>query len=384
MTRLLHLSTIVAYVLVGMVAAAVPGGSARLMTAEAQQAVKSRTVTILVGGGHDTIVLDSYFPRIVRVRAGDTVAWKFNGDENHHLHTVTFAGGPFSGPKLAVAGGIPSDAIPDFWIPVPGGQPDERMWNPTEAWPSRKSGAPVEKYDGSTYANSGHMRMNPLVPGMPASREFSLAFTKPGVYRYACALHPHMRGTIDVTPAGVKDIPSQAEIDQQAKAEIAHLTALIDKGQELAKSVRSEPGPNDTTFWFVRAGVFDRSAEMGGILFDLAPKELTVKTGDTVIWQAVDPHTITFLPAPPPPVLFDVRPRSDGPPFIVRNEKVWQPSKPAPVYDAAQYFNSGTIGIITPQGTSWALTFDKPGVYEYLCALHHPMGMKGTITVVAR
>ena len=133
----------------------------------------------------------------------------YTADENHHLHTVTLAGGHFPGPKLAVAGGTPSDAIPDFWIPVPGGQPDERMWNPTEAWPTRKSGASVEKYDGSKYANSGHMRMNPLVPGMPASREFSLTFTKPGVYRYACALHPHMRGTIDVAP-----VPAATQLRQ--------------------------------------------------------------------------------------------------------------------------------------------------------------------------
>ena len=384
MIRLRHVSTIVALVLAGIVLATVRGGSDRIMTAEAQQAVKPRTVTVLVGGGHDTVVLDSYFPRTLRVRAGDTVAWKFNGDENHHLHTVTFAGGPFPGPKLAVAGGTPSDAIPDFWIPVPGGQPDERMWNPTEAWPTRNSGTSVEKYDGSKYANSGHMRMNPLVPGMPASREFSLTFTKPGVYRYACALHAHMRGTIDVAPAGAKDVPSQAEIDQQAKTEIAHLTALIDKGQELAKNVRSEPGPNGTAFWYVRAGVFDRSAELGGILFDFAPKELTVKTGDTVIWQAVDTHTITFNPTPPAPVLFTVKPQPDGPPWLVRNPQVWRPAKPASVYDSTQYFNSAPIGIITPLGTSWALTFDKPGVYEYLCALHHPMGMKGTITVVGR
>jgi plastocyanin len=384
MKRLMHLSPIFLFLLLGIVLVTPPGGSDRTTIAEAQQAIAPRTVTVLVAGGHDTVVLDSYFPRTLRVRAGDTVVWKFNGDENHHLHTVTFSGGSFSGPKLAVAGGAPGDALPDFWVPVPGGQPDERMWNPAEAWPTRRSGASVEKYDGTTYANSGHMRMHPLAPGMPASREFSLTFAKPGVYRYACALHPHMHGVIEVAPASAKDVPSQSEIDRQAKAESDHLLALIEKGRDLAKNVRSEPGPNGTTFWFVRAGVFDRSAEMGGILFEFAPKDLTVKTGDTVIWQAVDPHTITFIPMPPAPVLFTVKPQPDGPPFLVRNPQVWRPAKPASDYDPAQYFNSAPIGITTPMGTSWALTFDKPGVYEYICALHHPMGMKGTITVVAR
>ena len=384
MMRLRHVSTIVAFVLAGIVVAVVPGGSDRIMTAEAQQAVGPRTVTVLVGGGHDTVVLDSYFPRTLRVRAGDRVVWKFNGDENHHAHTVTFSGGAFPGPTLAVAGGVPGEALPDFWVPVPESQPKQFMFNPAQAWPTRQSGAPVEKYDGTTFVHSGHMRMNPLVPGMPAAREFSVTFSKPGTYRYACQFHPHMHGTIEVASAGAKDVPRQTEIDQQAKAEGDHLLAQIGKGKELAKNVRSQPGPNDTTFSFVRAGVFDRSGEMGGILFDFAPKDLTVKAGDTVIWQAVDTHTITFIPTPPAPVLFDVRPQPNGPPFVVRNEKVWQPAKPASIYDPPQYFNSGTIGITTAQGTSWALTFEKPGVYEYICALHHPMGMKGTITVVSR
>ena len=43
MTRLRHVSTIVALGLAGIVLATVRGGSDRIMTAEAQQAVKSRT-----------------------------------------------------------------------------------------------------------------------------------------------------------------------------------------------------------------------------------------------------------------------------------------------------------------------------------------------------
>ena len=386
MKRLSYLSIV--FLLLGMVLAALPGGSERVKIAEAQQTPASgsgpRTVTVLVGGGQDVIVLDNFFPQTLRVRVGDTVVWKFNGDANHHFHTVTFSGGPFPGPKLAVVGGGPSEVIPGRWVPVPGGKPGELMRNPVEAWPTRQSGAPVEKYDGTTYINSGHMRMHPRLPGMPASKEFSATFTKPGVYRYVCALHPHMQGMIEVVSADAADVPSQAEIDRQAKAEADHLLALIEKARALGKTIRSEPGPNGTTFWFVRAGAFDVSAEMRGILFDFLPKNLTVKAGDTVIWQAVDPHTITFNPTPPAPEPFIVRARPDGPPLLVMNQKVFQPSKPVPVYDPPQYFNSGALGIITAVGTNWALTFDKPGVYEYICAFHEPMGMKGTITVVAR
>jgi plastocyanin len=371
--------------LLGMIAAALPGGSGPVRIAEAHKAsVAPRTVTVLVGGGQDTIVLDNFFPKTLRVRVGDTVVWKFNGDENHHFHTVTFPGGPFAGPKAAVSGGGPGEAIPGRWVPVPGGQPGELMRNPVEAWPTVKPGGPAETYDGTTYVNSGHMRKRPRVPGMPASQAFSLTFTRPGIYRYVCAAHPHMQGTIEVVPADVADVPSQAEIDKQAKAEADHLLALVEKAKRLGKTIRSEPGPNGTMFWFVRAGGFDTSGEMRGLHFDFLPKDLTVKAGDTVIWEAVDVHTITFNPTPPVPDPFIVRPQPDGPPLLLQNPKVFQPSKPAQVYDPTQYFNSSLLGMIVPRGTSWALTFDKPGVYEYICALHHEAGMKGTITVVPR
>jgi len=387
MRRLSHSS--IMFVLLGMALATLLGGSEPVKLAEAQQAAATglapRTVTVLVGGGQDTIILDNFFPRTLRVRVGDTVRWKFNGDATHHFHTVTFSGGPFPGPKLAVSGGGPDEVIPGRWVPVPGGQPGELMRNPAEAWPTRQPGAPVETYHGTMYVNSGHMRMSPpRVAGMPASQTFSLTFTKPGMYRYDCAVHPHMHGTIEVVPTDAADVPSQAAIDKQAKAEADHLLALIEKAKGLGKTIRSQPGPNGTSFWFVRAGAFDVSGEMRGQLFDFMPKNLTVKAGDTVIWAAVEPHTITFNPTPPAPEPFIVRPRPDGPPYLVQNPKVHQPFKPAQVYEPTQYFNSAALGMTTARGTSWALTFDKPGVYEYICAFHEPMGMKGAITVVPR
>jgi plastocyanin len=148
--------------------------------------------------------------------------------------------------------------------------------------------------------------------------------------------------------------------------------------------VRSQPGPNGSTLWFVQAGGYERaSGEHLGQSFDFLPKNLTIKAGDTVIWEAVDPHTTTFIPAPPPPEPLIVQPQADAYPLLIQNPKVHRPAKPAAVYDPAQHFNSASIGN-TRNGTSWALTFDQPGVYEYICALHHEMGMKGTIVVQPR
>ncbi len=344
-----------------------------------------RTLTVLVSGGQDTTVFDTFFPLTLRVRVGDTVTWKFDAHPVH-FHTVTFAGGSFPGPKDPTAGGGPGEVLPGRWVPVPGGAPGELMRNPVFAAPTRRAGAPVETYDGATYVNSGELSTRPRLPSLPKNETFSVTFTKPGTYRYFCAIHrPQMVGVVEVVPATATDVPDQAAIDAQAKAEMTHLLAMIERAKEQAKAVRRLPGPNGTTLWFVRAGGYELpSGELRGLTFEFLPKNLTIKTGDMVIWESVDGHTVTFIPSPPAPKPFLAKPQADAYPLLIRNPQVFRPAKPQAVYDPAQHFNSSPIGITAPAGTSWALTFDKPGVYEYICAFHEEMGMKGTITVVER
>jgi plastocyanin len=65
-----------------------------------------------------------------------------------------------------------------------------------------------------------------------------------------------------------------------------------------------------------------------------------------------------------------------------------RPSRPAPAYDSARLFNSGLIGehpnVALRLPKTWALTFDTPGEFAYLCVLHDPMGMEGKIIVPPR
>ena len=90
MKRLGYLSLV--FLLLGWLPAALPSRVSPVRIVEAQQAsVGSRTVTVLVGGGQDTIVLDGFFPQQLRIRVGDTVTWKFNGVPTHR-HTVTITG----------------------------------------------------------------------------------------------------------------------------------------------------------------------------------------------------------------------------------------------------------------------------------------------------
>ena len=129
------------------------------------------------------------------------------------------------------------------------------MDNPVFVAPTRRPGAPVETHDGATFVNSGEMSTRPRLADMPKNETFSVTFTQLGTYRYYCLVHrPHMVGTIEVVPVTATDVPNQAAIDAQAKAEMEHLLALTERAKEQTKTVRSQPGPNGTTLWFVRAG----------------------------------------------------------------------------------------------------------------------------------
>ena len=93
------------------------------------------------------------------------------------------------------------------------------------------------------------------------------------------------------------------------------------------------------------------------------PQALEVRVGDTVTWHNADvetPHTITFGPIQGP------APEPWGDP--VR-------------YDGSSSLSSGYIGKAWPLGETYSVTFAAPGQYPYVCILHTPALMVGSITV---
>jgi plastocyanin len=62
--------------------------------------------------------------------------------------------------------------------------------------PEPKEGEPM-RVDGGTYNGTGFFSSG-LISGDPYA-EYSLRFSKPGRYRFACLLHPPMVGTLVVT-----------------------------------------------------------------------------------------------------------------------------------------------------------------------------------------
>jgi len=325
-----------------------------------------RSLTVLVGVGQDTASGSAFFPQSIHVRAGDMVTWRLNSDEPH---------------AMAFLSGQPYPPIP---VPVPGGGPGEAMFNPQIAFPSRLPGAPVETYSGTGFRGSGVLDKR-APPGAPLNDAFSLTFDTPGMYPYVSLFSRQiMQGLVIVEPAIATGLPSQADVDAQAQAEMAHMLARVDAARAQAQSVRREPGPNNTSILHVRAGARDEVEELGAEVLDFFPKDLTVRAGDTVVWGSTFFHTATFVPTPPIPDLFIERHQDAGPPMLLLNPLAFAPAKPAAVFDPAQHFNSGLIGPFGGGSFTWALTFERPGTFEYVCVFHHEFGMKGTVTVQAR
>jgi plastocyanin len=325
------------------------------------------TWTVLVGGEAEIEKQDMgpagawqfmrFYPDNITINAGDTIVFKLNSAE---VHTVTF---PKSG-----------DRPPDLIIPE-GGTSQRMLFNPLAVLPQ---GAAV--YTGTALAGSGQLGGGPQFP-----TEYKLSFGKTGTYDYNCAFHPMMKGKVNVQQAGSAYPKTQAQVEAEAKAQLAADTAAGKTADAAAKTVLpSLPGPNGTTIHQVKVGYDDPSGNLSWMRF--SPTDLTVHVGDTVEWIQLDPmapHTITFTSGGKDPDFVLVEPQKSGPPKLVANPEVFGPVG-GTTYSGKGYFNSGALWgtkEATPGPRKYSLTFDTPGTYEFLCALHDPMGMYGHITV---
>jgi plastocyanin len=383
MKQLGYLSIVL--LLLELLPATLPEGSAPVTIAEAQQAQTApRTVSVQAGAGQDTVEILAFLPEKVRIRVGDTVTWQFEGD----IHTVTFtAGAKPAGLVIPSSQAPPGEVIPRVFLPVPGAPPGVNMMNPALVFPTRKADQPVEKYSGTGYINSGMMSKTTLFPGTPPIQTFSVAFDTPGTFQYLCLLHQEfgMRGTVEVVPATASDVPSQAELDTRAQQELAALQTLLEQARGQGKQGRSEPGPNNTKLWRVLAGNSLVDINDGRVqLSEFVPKDVTIQTGDTIIWESRFFHSVTFVPTPPPPDRFLPERLADGTVQLIRNPVIFNPARPAGVFDPTQVFNSGTIGVFPGPGITYALTFETPGIFKYFCGIHRDQGMEGTIIVQQR
>jgi plastocyanin len=271
-----------------------------------------------VGNGARGIAVSQFMPAALVISEGDTINWTNPYPEPH---TVSFnAGKP-----------APTDTMAPLGDKSP-------------------------KFDGTQQFNSGFLRRGDSI---------EVTFTKAGAYQLLCLIHAGQVVDVTVISPGMY-VPSQAQIDAQAKAQ---LDAALPIGDKLIAGIAppsKAANANGTTTWTIPDAP-SQNVNGGSVTINsFVPQRLSVGVGDTVTWLDTIPvpHTITFLAGGPP----------RSPTAVVR---------PAGgVYDGNTYVNSGQLGNAPGRsGTSFSLTFTQAGTYPYICILHVDQGMAGVIEV---
>lgn len=307
--------------------------------------------------------LDGFFPRNTRVHVGESVSFSING-----FHSVSFLAPGQEAPPLIIPQatslitGKLDAAGSAFWFNA---KPN-LIINPAVQLPA--GGTEV---DGTKYVNSG--LPNPAGPPVP----FVVKFTKAGTFTFNCLVHPGMKGTVTVVPAG-KQIQTLAQ--QRALARKQAAAGVV---QALALA-RVHPGAQT-----VLAG-HDGIGPVAWLRF--FPETLKIKAGTTVTFKVdstKEVHTITFGPVAYREEIENsfTTPVIEGgpPPKLLVNPLAAYPSDPPPLppLDGKNhgngFLNAGTLSVGGPGPSSVQITFTKPGTYKFECEIH--AGMDGKIVV---
>ena len=117
-------------------------------------------------------------------------------------------------------------------------------------------------------------------------------------------------------------------------------------------------------------------------LFGYTPQNVEIKVGSSVVWYVrplvpAEPHTVTFV--------FDNKTmingflpsnqRVFGPAIIDSNDvtKIYPPNTNLTITGTEKYVNSGWMfpkGPLPGSSSTFSVTFQKAGIYNYLCLLH--------------
>ena len=290
----------------------------------------------------------AFLPNEIWIHAGDSVRWTF---PTHERHTLTF---------LTPGQTRPPAFGPIFGVPVgcPGITPDG------------------SSFDGSACVTSDLLLLDQNA-GTPPT--YSVTFPTAGNFKFVCLIHADMTGVVHVVDPAQALPHDQSFYDRQAQSEQVRLLADASRMAD-----RSEDAQGDD----VAAGIGEVVTMTGAgsqtaSLMRFLRQTIVVRVGDTVEWTNLDPsinHTVTFgsEPADPRPPSANVTPTLDGARQAVINSTSDSVNSgflsPAP-QDRAKLAQSN------PGVTRIRVTFTSPGVFNYICAVHDQLGMKGTVIV---
>jgi plastocyanin len=291
----------------------------------------------------------AFLPNEVWIHAGDSISWSF---PTHERHTLTF---------LKPGQTRPPGFGPVFGIPVgcPGLTPDG------------------SSFDGSACVTTGVLLLDQNTPSAPT---YSVTFPATGNFKFVCLIHADMTGVVHVVdPSQV--LPHDQEFyDREAQRDQGLL--LADGSRLKGRGVLDDEGKG------IAAGIGEIVTTTGAgsqtvSLMRFVRQTIVVRVGDTVEWTSLDPsinHTVTFGTEP-----VDPRPPSPGVTLTLDG------ARQATIALPADSVNSGflspapqdraNLAQSNPGVTRFRVTFTSPGIFNYICAIHDQLGMKGTVIV---
>jgi plastocyanin len=293
----------------------------------------------------------AFLPNEVWIHAGDSIRWTF---PTHERHTITF---------LKPGQTRPPAFGPIFGIPVgcPGLTPDG------------------SSFDGSACVTTGILMMAETTTTTPT---YTVTFPAAGNFKFVCLVHADMTGVVHVVDPSQTLPHDQDFYDREAESEqallLAHAPRIDDRG------IPANALSNDVAVGIGEVVTTTGAGSQTVSLMRFVQQTIVVRVGDTVEWTNLDPsinHTVTFgtEPLDPRPPSQGVTPTLDG----ARQATIGSPNdsissgflSPAP-QDRANLAQSN------PGVTRFRVTFTSAGTFNYICAVHDQLGMKGTVIVL--
>ena len=331
--------------------------SAILVAGVAPTTAQGTEWQVVVGGetpGRGSQAL-AFLPNELWIQTGDSIRWSF---PTHERHTLTF---------LTPGQTRPPGFGPTFGVPVgcPGLTPDG------------------SSFDGSACVTTGVLLLDDNETAASA-QSYSVTFPATGNFKFVCLVHADMTGMVHVRSLSDTLPYDQDFYDREAQSQQARLLA---EGLSLEGSgVAGRQGRTQGNV--VAAGIGQVVTPTGAgsqtaALMRFLRGTIVVNVGDTVEWTSLDPsinHTVTFgtEPADPRPPSTNVMSTSDG-------------ARLATIASPTDNVNSGflspspqdraNLAQAAPGITRFRVTFTAPGTFNYICAIHDTLGMKGTVVV---
>jgi plastocyanin len=359
-----------------------------------QGTVPAETYTVLVDGHTDDspVAFSSFFPKVVRVHPGDTVA--FRSQYSGLPHTVAVGRAVDAALRridqiaatdpAALSKGPPAEyaALPRL-LPTGPGDANQAAAQPCvvtgkatiptrDACPDQE----LKTYDGTPQlATSGW-----LGPDQDWSVTFAKS-TKAGTYRFLCQVHgPDMSGSVQVVSADTA-IKNPAAVSAEGQTGRDAALQRVRSGFALLSSA---------TAAHPLAGSGDPGAPEA-LVAAFGPRNLKVPVGGSLSWTVIGTHSIAFNA---PTDAIGLRRKGDGG-SVHLSEQAEMPAggpgagpgvpQPPSVIDGGSWNGVGfrSSGIIfgppPPHTTQFRLRFTKAGTYDFVCTVH--VGMSGTVRV---